>query len=362
MPPFRRRDVLKSVLAWPIVTRLWPTGLVTAQAPAPVATVPAAEAYRKAFAWYDALKEADRERLRDWRTMPLGPDADALIESARSALAAFHQGASQKVCDWGFEVDLDVIGKIMQMPRLRTTDIALLRARRSAETGCFAEALDDIFDVLAYSRHQGATGIIICGLFQLSMETQAVDLLAGHLSRLPRPLLATLPARIAALPPLTAWMTAMDAELRYMKASMVKEKPATTPKQLEDLAVRVRRMMEILERPPGQDRQADLDAWQALARRENPDAADVLDAVQSARAAWERAQARRAMLDAAIVRLRDGEAAFLAIRDPYGSGPFACEPLGPGFVLRSALPQLEHMKHLKNELQVGSVAPRPVRL
>ena len=60
MPPFRRRDVLKSVLAWPILGRLWPTGLVAAQAPATaqVAAIPAAEAYSKAFAWYDALKEA----------------------------------------------------------------------------------------------------------------------------------------------------------------------------------------------------------------------------------------------------------------------------------------------------------------
>ena len=43
------------------------------------------------------------------------------------------------------------------------------------------------------------------------------------------------------------------------------------------------------------------------------------------------------MLRAGIVLVRDGEPAFRAVSDPFGTGPFGLERRGKGYLIRSAM-------------------------
>jgi hypothetical protein len=63
----------------------------------------------------------------------------------------------------------------------------------------------------------------------------------------------------------------------------------------------------------------------------------VLPAVDKVVAAKRRAEARLAMLKAAIAVVRDGPDAVKAHKDPFGDGPFEYTPAAGGFELKSRL-------------------------
>jgi len=51
----------------------------------------------------------------------------------------------------------------------------------------------------------------------------------------------------------------------------------------------------------------------------------------------DRMRALRSMLRAGLALVRDGETAYRAVSDPFGSGPFGLERRGKGYLIRSAM-------------------------
>jgi hypothetical protein len=82
---------------------------------------------------------------------------------------------------------------------------------------------------------------------------------------------------------------------------------------------------------------AALDEFARAERLTHPIAAGLVESAWSARHVVDRMRALRSMLHAGLVLVRDGEAAFRAVSDPFGSGPFGLERRGKGYLIRSAI-------------------------
>jgi hypothetical protein len=104
-----------------------------------------------------------------------------------------------------------------------------------------------------------------------------------------------------------------------------------------------------LDLPRG-ERDAALDDFIATRRETDPVAAMLVEPVRAMPSAVERAGLLGRMLRAGLVLVRDGEAAFKELRDPFGDGPFGLERRGEGWTIRSAFPDV---KAPTTELRVG---------
>ena len=63
----------------------------------------------------------------------------------------------------------------------------------------------------------------------------------------------------------------------------------------------------------------------------------LVESAWSIRHVVDRMLALRAMLKAGLALIRAGEPAFRVVTDPFGTGPFALEHIGNGYLIRSAL-------------------------
>ena len=80
-----------------------------------------------------------------------------------------------------------------------------------------------------------------------------------------------------------------------------------------------------------------LDEFASAERWTHPVAAGLVESAWGVRHMVDRMRALRSMLHAGLVLVRDGEPAFRAEFDPFGTGAFGLERRGKGFQIRSAL-------------------------
>ena len=98
-----RRDLLRSLLAMPLPGWLR-HGMPRLFSRADSQETDAAALYRSAFGWTKGLRSEVSDRLRNAATIAVdGPDIDALIRHARSALKSLRKAAVMRQCDWGVE-------------------------------------------------------------------------------------------------------------------------------------------------------------------------------------------------------------------------------------------------------------------
>ena len=123
-----RRDLLRSLLAMPLPGRLR-HGMPRLFSRADSQETDAAALYRSAFGWTKGLRPVDSDRLRNAATIAVdGPDIDALIRHARSALKSLHKAAAMRRCDWGVEpMSANDLGK----GRLDVSGVQLIRRRKA---------------------------------------------------------------------------------------------------------------------------------------------------------------------------------------------------------------------------------------
>ncbi|WP_435008363.1 hypothetical protein P12x_005591 [Tundrisphaera lichenicola] len=365
-----RRDWLRALMATPPYTWLRPSfGQATISEPN------AAVVYRKVFGWGGSLSEEDWDRLRKAATINVDDRAiEDLIRKARPILEAIREAATIEHCDWGIEtVSPDDIGKGHLDPsNINVIRLAYLSSRRLARLGRGREALDDIFAGLKMAHRIGAGGVLIARILECGGEVPAFQTLGRILPELDRATLDDISGRLEALPLPEPASAVVGPESRFILGSLRANLATVGPKLVDkdwseigfDLETE-KDKVATLKRLTGGDREkllAHLDAtgpaFAELARRLDlprpgcrasldefarterstwPIVAGLVENVWGTRHMFDRMRALRAMLQAGLVLIRDGEPAFRRERDPFGTGGFGLERGGTGYLIRSAM-------------------------
>jgi hypothetical protein len=335
----------------------------------------AAALYRKAFDWAVGLKWDDEQRLRKIATRALDDRAlDGLLQQAGPALQAIREAAVIPRCRWEHEtlaVD-DLNQDQLNIFNLNLVRVACLSARRRVKEGRFRAALDDTFAGLTLAHRLGSGGVLIARLQESAGEVVAFQTLGRILPDLDPAALDDLARRLDALAAPEPASTTIGPESRFIVESTCAKlktmgpvitdddwaelgygaEAAATMKRLTrgDRAALVAHyestgpvfaeLTRLLDLPRSECRAA-LDAFDRAERSLHPVVAMLVDKAWMNRFMVDRMRALRVMLRAGIALVRGGEPAFKGVADPYGSGPFALEQRGKGFVIRSALSEAE---------------------
>ena len=365
-----RRDLLRALMATPLAgwLRPWmPRAFGGAASEGPNA----AAIYRRAFGWAEGLRPEDSERLREAATIALDDrHIDALIQQAGPALEAIREAAAIGRCHWGIEtVSCDDLGKgRLNVANVNVIRVACLSARRHAESGQGREALDDVFAGLTLAHRLGTGGVLIARVLECGGEVPAFQTLGRILPGLDRVTLDDLSRRLDVLPPPEPASATIGPESRFILGSLRTKLMATGPviegeewAELgfdEEEAATLKRLTggdrarllahleatgpafaELARRLdlPRPGCRAALDEFAKAERSAHPIAARLVENAWGVRHMVDRMRALRSMLHAGLALVRDGEPAFRAESDPFGTGPFGLERRGKGYLIRSAM-------------------------
>ena len=330
----------------------------------------AALQYWQAFALMPALDKDQEKLLADWSKVPLNETALTLVAASEESRRYLLRGAKLRGCDWGLDYEdgiellLPHLNKAREMARL-----AALHARRELEQGHVEAAAADATAILALGRHVGSEPIAISILVCYSIEANAVDLLAAYLPEM-QALAPGIVSTYEALPPAAtlqrAYLT-MEKELtlRWL-VKKLREAEASKKGAWRDV------WKNAVDRPGGVDTVNRIDSFEqavkltedllpicdelatlvALPAKEfdarypefkkkteaaHPLAGCFLTTPDGVLFAQRRNQVRMELLKAAIAVVRGGPEKLAAIKDPFGTGPFAYRRLDKGFELKSKL-------------------------
>ncbi len=365
-----RRDLLRTWIATPLVgwLRRWPR---IASADAPIEVPNAADAYRKAFGWVKGLRPEESAWLRKSETVAIEDrQVETILKQARPALRAIREAAKLDRCDWGTEtVTSEMLGKgHFDVCNIAIIRVACLSARRNARAGRARDALDDLFAGLTLAHRIGTGGVLIPRIVECGGEVAAFRTLGRILPGLGRDGLDDLSRRLDALPPPEPASAVIGPESRFILGYLRPKLEAVGPTIEDDEWARIgfdAEEAETLKALTGGDREkllrhleatgpafaelarrldlprpgcrAALDEFARTERTTQPIVAGLVEKVWGIRHIVDRMKALRAMLRAGIALVRDGEAAFRAVSDPFGTGPFGLERRGKGYLIRSAL-------------------------
>ena len=327
--------------------------------------------YRKAFDWAEGLRPEQSEQLREAATIAIDdPHVGAMIQQVRPVLKAIREAAAIDQCRWGAEtVTSDDLGKgHLNACNLNVIRVACLSARRHAKSGKCRDALDDAFAGLTLAHRIGAGGFMFARLLECAGEATAFQTLARILPELERAALDDLSRRLAVLPPPEPASAAIGPESRFILGSLRTKLMTTGPvvegaewaelgfdddeatalkrltggdraKLLTHLDATAPAFAELARRLdlPRPGCRAALDEFAKAEQSIHPIAAGLVESAWGVRHVVDRMRALRSMLQAGVALIRDGEPAFRAESDPFGTGAFGLERRGKGYLIRSAL-------------------------
>ena len=329
--------------------------------------------YRKVFAWAEGLRPEDSERLRESATIAIDdPRIDVLIQEADSAMKAMREAASIRRFRWETEVlSIDDLGKghLEVTSLLNVIRVACLSARRHVKLGQGRDALDDLFACLTLAHRVGTGGVMIARVLECGGEVPAFRTLGRILPQLDRGTLDDLSRRLDAFPlpepasatigPESRFILGVDpapSSWRPARGSKARSGPTIgfdgeetatlkrltggdRAKMLAHLEATGPAFAELARRLdlPRPGYRAALDEFAKAEQSTQPIVAWLVEKAWGIRHVVDRMRALRSMLQAGLVLVRDGQPAFLAQSDPFGTGPFGLERRGKGYLIRSAL-------------------------
>jgi hypothetical protein len=366
-----RRDLLRALMATPLTSWLRPWLLPSAFGGTATAGTNAADFYRKAFDWAEGLSPKQSEQLR--KAAKIASDerwVGAMIKQARPVVKALREAAAIDHCHWGAEiVTSDDLGQgHLNIFNLNAIHIACLSARRHAKSGKWRDALDDAFAGLTLAHRIGAGGLLFARIMACSGEVTAFQSLGRMLPEMDRAALDDLSRRLAVLPPPEPASAVIEPESRFILGSVRSKLMTLGPviegdkwaelgfdeqdsavlnqltggarsKLLAHLEATAPAFAELARRLdlPRPECQAALDEFAKAAHSNHPIAASLVESAWGVRHAVDRVRALRSMLQAGVALIRDGEPAFRAEPDLFGTGAFGLERRGKGYLIRSAL-------------------------
>jgi hypothetical protein len=173
-------------------------------APAASAAEPnAALAYWKAFHFMPKLDRGEIQTLVEWKTAEVKDLKKIVGEGGAPTWQGFlFRAVKIKKCDWALDYDEDGIGLLL--PHLDKgrmfSRLALARARCRFEEGDPGAGLEIALAAMTLARHLGGDELIISFLVQMSIEQDAIELIARHLPVLSERDRKRLTAALDALP------------------------------------------------------------------------------------------------------------------------------------------------------------------
>lgn len=365
-----RRCLLRTWIATPLLGWLgrWPQ---LAPAGVPTEAPNSADAYRKAFDWVKGLRPEESAWLRKSETVAIGDrQVETIIKQARPALRAIREAAKLDRCDWGTEtITSGMLGKgHVDASNICVIRVACLSARRHARAGRVRDALDDLFAGLTLAHRIGTGGLLISRFVAGGCEVTAFQTLGRILPVLGRDFLDDLSRRLDALPPPEPASAVIGPESRFILGYLRTKLEAVGPTIEDDEWAKIgfdAEEAEALKSLTGGDREkllrhlegtgpafaelarrldlprpgcrSALDEFARTERTTQPIVAGLVENAWGIRHVVDRMTSLRSMLRAGIALVRDGEAAFRAVSDPFGTGPFGLERRGKGYLIRSAL-------------------------
>lgn len=365
-----RRELLGVWMATPLIAwlRAWLPAMAGDGA---VEEANAATVYRKVFGWSKGLPAGDKERLRKAATIAIDdPGIDALLREGGHVLGALREAASIPLCQWETEVlsTDDLTRDRLDIFNVDAIRLACLSARRHARAGRGRDALDDVFAGLTFAHRIGTGGVMFARILECGGEVPAFQTLGRILPGLDRATLDDLSRRLDVLPSPEPAGATVGPESRFILATLRKRIEAAGPviagqkwgeigfddeegaaigrltggdraKLLAHLEANDRAFAELARRLdlPRPGCLGALDAFARDERSTHPIVAGLVENIRGVRHMVDRMHALRSMLRAGLAMVRDGDAAFQAQSDPFGSGPFDLERRGKGFLIRSAL-------------------------
>lgn len=334
--------------------------------------VDAADLYARAFGWSHGLADDERTLLHEPGAAALSdPRLGRLLGRARPALADLRTATRAATCGWDSTETTDDNLSTGRHDLVGGSDVvqaACLAARRHAAAGRGRSALDDLFAALMLAHRVGSGGVLVARVTGCSHEVNAFRALGRVLPGLDRTTLDDLADRLDRLPaPEPASATIMNEFcfiLNSIRARAAAVGPTIGDDQWADLGFDGEEAAT-LRRVTGGDRGRLLDhldangpAFADLARRLDlprpgckaaveafgremaptfPIAAGPAQWAWSVRHLVDEMITLRALARAGLALVRDGEAAFRAVSDPFGAGPFDLERRGGVSLIRSAL-------------------------
>lgn len=315
--------------------------------------------------------DADRKILYNPMDAPRGDETERVLRWCGRYLRGMHRGAAMPHCEW--QVDWSG-GPTTLLPHVQNmrplASVFLLRARYFLSKRQSDSATEDLADALTLGRHLAMDGSIPGLLIQFQLQTSTAQVAADNFDRFDRPAFILLSerldsmARAARAAPTLGTMKATS--LGWLRREVMQKgtetvKPAVlygwfdksdgelldellsgTPEEVLGRIADGERMYdlaaELLELPADQFDAA----YQALMKE--AEASGPLTAywlrdtqVKRLRDREVEAQAKLAMLRAALAMAIDGVGALKRSPDPFGDGPFELTKDDDGFELKSKL-------------------------
>lgn len=337
---------------------------------------PAANAaikYWQAFGLLPALDKDQEGIVNEWDKAPINAAALKIIEQSRNSLEYLHRGAKLAQCDWGLEYKDGINMLIPHLAKVRTlANLAALRARHEFERGNAKAGWDDVRAILMLARHVETDPIMISQVVGYGAEGIAIQAAASHLQD-SKPSLADAAVVLDLLPANPTYTQMLQVEKQTSAEWLIQElliaeknKPGSWRKAWNDLlggpneggtetskAPAVKSLDEAVKLleglPPLYDEVARLTElpWPEFdarysqfiqkVRASNAAAAAIFPAMERVVAGKRRADARIALLKAAVAVAQGGPDRLKDIQDPFGDGPFEYKAVDGGFELKSKL-------------------------
>ena len=304
---------------------------------------------------------------------PLDGEDRKLVAAAEDALVELDHGASDKRCDWAVSVEDGPLANTAHRGAIRElVAVSGLRARLRFVAGDTPGAMSDALAAIAAARHLSMDRSIASVLIAYKLENMTATVLAQNLGQFSPAQLRELVSGLDALPHGSSLSSALESEkLNRNDLSAIVQGAKTRDELVGRLLARVPTLQsnrvlaeQIVDGCGGSvegflkcaDQQISLYAlWEArfswspehfesaynadLAEvsKTNPVIRQFTPSLTHLRWAEAYCQTRRALLQAAVFILLDGQSALNRYLDPYDARPFSSTSVDGGFRLGSRL-------------------------
>lgn len=332
----------------------------------------AALLYWVAFDQYDAAVKGESfaKAINEYEQVAIDAKLLAALKDS-TTLTTFRMAAKMEACDWGTGTMLAEQGPHTLMPHLQRcrqmARLGLLSARANLINKKGDAAVEDLLAVHALARHSQSGGVIISFLVGISIESMVNQFVANHLALFDDQSLRSLADQLRKSP---AMLTSRDSILAeregfgpWIRREVVKLKDRSRREKLlallqddeqgkqlaqlieknpEEVAVMVDDMLKLYSElagtcdlPIGEARKAQAEWSKRIADTTNVVAKMLMPAFARVDETYRRSLTMNALVHAVITLRLDGRAAFDAIKDPHGDGPFTIKSTDEGIEVSS---------------------------
>lgn len=341
------------------------------------------------------LSDEDRKHVfeTDWRTRALDQRCTDLVTTYRNTFKMLRRAAaSEVVCEWGIDMSDGPATLLPALARFKSiAQVVGLRARVHFAEGNEEAAREELLATIAMARHVSKDGTLISVLVQVAMESLVASFIAENFYQFTPETFEQFAVRLNSGPPHGSVQQSMAVEKSSFYEWLIQQVTrieAEASGNQQRLHAKVRELWKNHFSESESDKQADkiVDEWIAgtdgsaagligYVRQLEPFydeithivglpwseyqirypefekktrvhsnvlARDFFSAIGNCRKKEFTVQAKLAMLQAAIAYKLGGDAAFNAIADPFGDGPFTfrrftLEGVDRGFEVESRL-------------------------